>query len=141
MVEVPAAALKLSTFAADLDFVSIGTNDLTQYTMAAERGNAAVAGLSDAMDPGVLQLIDKVCRGATDRVSVSVCGEVAGDPAAVPILLGLGVRDLSVSARAVPAVKAGVRLLDLDRCRSAARAALQLEDAAAVRDYVRSAFP
>lgn len=140
MVEVPAAALKLTTFLADLDFVSIGTNDLTQYTLAAERGNAAVAGLSDALDPGVLQLIDQVCRSAGGRVSVSVCGEVAGDSIAVPILLGLGVRDLSVSARAVPAVKARVRQLDLDRCRSAARAALQLADATAVREHVRAVF-
>jgi len=140
MVEVPGAALKLPTFLADLDFVSIGTNDLAQYTLAAERGNAAVARLSDALDPGVLQLIDQVCRSAADRVSVSVCGEVAGDPAAVPVLLGLGVRDLSVSARAVPAVKARVRQLDLKRCRAAAQAALLLEDAAAVREHVRSVF-
>ena len=140
MVEVPAAALKLPTFLTDLDFVSIGTNDLTQYTLAAERGNAAVAGLSDALDPGVLQLIDRVVRTAGERVSVSVCGEVAGDPVAVPVLLGLGVRDLSVSARAVPGIKARVRQLDLDRCRSAAEAALLLPDAAAVREHVRSVF-
>ena len=88
----------------------------------------------------MLQLIDRVCRSAADRVSVSVCGEVAGDPAAVPILLGLGVRELSVSARAVPGVKARVRQLDLERCRSAAQVALGLEDAAAVREHVRSVF-
>ncbi|MDQ1665059.1 MAG: multiphosphoryl transfer protein, partial [Actinomycetota bacterium] len=77
MIEVPAAALKIETFLPHLDFVSIGTNDLTQYTLAAERGNGAVAALSDALDPGVLQLIDHVCRAAVGLVDVAVCGEAA----------------------------------------------------------------
>ncbi len=79
MVEVPAAALKARAFAPHVDFFSIGTNDLTQYALAAERGNHAVAGVGDAFDPGVLQLIDAVCRGAGPRTLVAVCGEMAAD--------------------------------------------------------------
>src|SRR4029079_8675272 len=89
MVEVPAAALKIESFLPHLDFVSIGTNDLTQYTLAAERGNPGVAGLSDALDPAVLQLIDRVCQASRGRVDVAVCGEVAADTAAVALLVGL----------------------------------------------------
>jgi phosphoenolpyruvate-protein phosphotransferase/dihydroxyacetone kinase phosphotransfer subunit len=140
MVEVPAAALKVATFLPYLDFVSIGTNDLTQYTLAAERGNAAVAALSDALDPGVLELIRHVCHAARGRVPVAVCGEAAADETAIPVLLGLGVRELSVSPGAVPAVKARVRNLDLARCTSLAHAALALDDAAAVRQLVSSSL-
>lgn len=140
MIEVPAAALKLRAFLPDLDFVSVGTNDLTQYTLAAERGNAAVAGLFDPLDPGVLRLIDEVCRTAAGEVFVAVCGEAAADPAAIPVLLGLGVRELSVSPRSVPAVKARVRVLDLALCQRQAQACLELDDATAVREYVATTW-
>ncbi|MEO6502985.1 MAG: phosphoenolpyruvate--protein phosphotransferase [Jatrophihabitantaceae bacterium] len=139
MVEVPAAALKIATFLPQLDFISVGTNDLAQYTLAAERGNAAVAALSDPLDPGVLSLIGHVC-GAAGNVPVAVCGEAAADPIAIPLLIGLGVRELSVSPRSVPSVKARVRSLDLARCADLAQAALELEDAAAVRVLVSSTF-
>jgi multiphosphoryl transfer protein len=138
MVEVPAAALKIATFLPYLDFISIGTNDLTQYTLAAERGNAAVASLSDPLDPGVLALIQHVCSAAAGRVPVAVCGEAAADHAAIPVLLGLGVRELSVSPNAVPSVKAQVRGLDLAHCASLASSALGLEDGASVRHLVLS---
>jgi len=138
MVEVPAAALKIATFLPYLDFISIGTNDLTQYTLAAERGNAAVAALSDPLDPGVLRLIDHVCQAAADRIPVAVCGEAAADPIAIPVLVGLGVRELSVSPRSVPSVKARVRALDLALCTSLACAALVLDDATSVRQLVTS---
>ncbi len=138
MVEVPAAALKIETFLPHLDFVSIGTNDLTQYALAAERGNASVATLSDPLDPGVLALIDRVCRAADGRVEVAVCGEAASDELAIPVLLGLGVRELSVSPYAVPGVKAAVRQLDAARCRDVAAEALTLADAAEVRALVRA---
>jgi multiphosphoryl transfer protein len=133
MMEVPAAALKAAAFAPHADFFSIGTNDLTQYALAAERGNAALASLADGADPGVLRLIDAVCRGAGDRVSVSVCGELAGDEAAVPLLVGLGVRELSVAPRTVPGIKETVRALDLHRAARISAQALELADAAAVR--------
>jgi phosphocarrier protein FPr len=139
MVEVPSAALKMAAFAPHVDFVSIGTNDLTQYTLAAERGNNAVAALHDALDPGVLRLVDHVCRAAGARVAVSVCGEAASDELAIPLLVGLGVRELSVSPPVVPRVKAAVRTLDVPRCTVLARQALALPDARAVRASVRVA--
>ena len=140
MVEVPAAALKIESFLSMLDFVSIGTNDLTQYTAAAERGNPAVATLADALDPGVLQLIDHVCQAARGRVAVAVCGEVAADATAVPLLLGLGVRELSVGPHAVPRVKARVRELDLEQCAVVAKQSLSLESADEVREFVTNAL-
>ena len=136
MVEVPAAALKIESFLPHVDFVSIGTNDLTQYTLAAERGNPAVAALHDALDPGVLQLVHRVCQCAGSAVDVAVCGESASDEVAIPVLVGLGVRELSVSPEAVPAVKAIIRTLDLERCRAIAQTALTLRDAGEVRALV-----
>jgi phosphocarrier protein FPr len=136
MIEVPAAALKIETFLPHLDFVSIGTNDLTQYTLAAERGNGAVAAVSDALDPGVLQLIDQVCRACAGRVDVAVCGEAASDELAIPVLVGLGARELSVSPHAVPRVKASIRELDLGRCQDVAQVALTLASGDDVRKLV-----
>jgi phosphoenolpyruvate-protein phosphotransferase/dihydroxyacetone kinase phosphotransfer subunit len=136
MIEVPAAALKIEAFLPHVDFVSIGTNDLTQYTLAAERGNGAVASLFDALDPGVLRLVDQVCRAADGRVDVAVCGEAGSDEQAIPVLVGLGVRELSVSPPAVPRVKAALRQLDVGRCRALAAEALTLADAAEVRALV-----
>lgn len=136
MIEVPSAALKIEAFLPYVDFVSIGTNDLTQYALAAERGNAAVAALSDALDPGVLQLIDHVCRAARGRIHVVVCGEAASDELAIPVLVGLGVRELSVSPPAVPRVKAAIRELDTGACTTLAEEALTLAGADDVRKLV-----
>jgi multiphosphoryl transfer protein len=138
MIEVPSAALKIEAFLPYVDFVSIGTNDLTQYALAAERGNGAVAAFSDALDPGVLQLIHHVCRAARGRIDVAVCGEAASDELAIPVLVGLGVRELSVSPPAVPRVKAAVRELDVERCATLAGEALTLAGADDVRKLVLS---
>ncbi|TCC43041.1 HPr family phosphocarrier protein [Kribbella sindirgiensis] len=129
MVEVPAAALRVSTLARDLDFVSIGTNDLTQYTTAADRTNAAVAPLADGLDPAVLQLIDHVVRNA--GVRVAVCGDLASDPQAAVLLAALGVTELSAVGPQVPLVKAQLRQADLGRVDTAA--VLAARDAAQVR--------
>src|SRR5690606_32508177 len=134
MVEVPAAALKAGTLVPHVDFLSIGTNDLAQYTLAADRADNAVAALADRLDPAVLRLVDHVCRAASGRARVAVCGEVASDPLAVPLLLGLGVDELSVTPRAVPTVKQAVRELDVAACRSVAVRALGLTAAADVRN-------
>ena len=139
MIEVPSAALKIEAFLPHVDFVSIGTNDLTQYALAAERGNSAVAALSDALDPGVLRLIDHVCRAAHGRIDVAVCGEAASDELAIPILAGLGVRQLSVAPPAVPRVKAAIRDLDVDECASWAKQALTMASANDVRKLVLAA--
>jgi multiphosphoryl transfer protein len=136
MVEVPAAALKAAVFAPHVDFFSIGTNDLTQYTLAAERGNDAVAALGDALDPGVLRLVEVVCAAAGDDTLVAVCGEAAADEQATAVLLGLGVRELSVTPRAVARVKQAVRAVDLPTARALATEALRAESAAAVRALV-----
>jgi multiphosphoryl transfer protein len=136
MIEVPGAALKAASFIPHVDFLSIGTNDLTQYTLAAERGNDSVATIADPLDPAVLRLVDQVCRAAAGGPRVAVCGEVASDLAAVPVLLGLGVDELSVTPNSVPLVKQAVRELDVDACRSLADAALRLASAADVRALV-----
>jgi phosphocarrier protein FPr len=136
MVEVPAAALTLAAFLPYVDFVSIGTNDLTQYTAAAERGNPSVAALADPLEPAVLRLVQLVCDAAHGVVPVAVCGEVAADEAAVPLLLGLGVDELSVAPQAVPWVKGRVRGLDRGECRRLATTALRLADAQEVRALV-----
>jgi phosphocarrier protein FPr len=134
MVEVPAAALAAEAFAPEVDFFSLGTNDLTQYTLAAERGNASVAGLADGLHPSVLRLIRLVAEAAArhDRW-VGVCGELASDPAAVPVLVGLGVTELSANAPAIPAVKQAVRKVELDAARALAEEALAVSSAAEVR--------
>ena len=134
MVEIPAAALRAEQFAREVDFFSIGTNDLTQYTLAAERGNRQVAGLADAMQPAVLQLIGQTVAAAhAHGKGVSVCGELAGDADAVPMLVGLGVDELSMNAPAIPRAKEMVRALDYTAARIQAEAALGLETPEAVR--------
>ena len=134
MVEIPSAALLAPVFAREVDFFSIGTNDLTQYTMAAERGNADVAYLQDALHPAVLRLIDRTIRAADEAGKwVGVCGELAGDPVAIPILLGLGVKELSMAPGSIPAAKSLARTLDIARLRDFARESLELESAATVR--------
>ncbi|CDO10392.1 phosphoenolpyruvate--protein phosphotransferase [Mycolicibacterium cosmeticum] len=134
MVEVPTAALKAAAFAPHVDFFSIGTNDLTQYTMAADRNNDAVAGLGDTFDPGVLQLIAATCRGAAGQAGVSVCGEFAADERATGLLVGLGVESLSVTPPAVPATKEAVRAVDAAAAGALAGQVLSADSAAAVRD-------
>jgi phosphocarrier protein FPr len=132
MVEVPATALKVAAFAPLVDFFSIGTNDLTQYATAAERGNDAVGALGDPFDPGVLRLVDAVCRGAGDRL-VAVCGELAADDRGTALLVGLGIRELSVAPPAAPGVKDAVRRLSAVGAATIAARALLLPSATAVR--------
>ena len=137
MVETPAAALLADQFAREADFLSIGTNDLTQYTLAMDRTNPRLAPAIDALHPAVLRLIDQTVRGAHARKRwVGVCGSVAGDPQAVPILIGLGVDELSVSVPAIPAIKAQIRRLRLSACREVAARALAAGTAAEVRALV-----
>ncbi len=139
MIEVPAAALTAARLAPIVDFFSVGTNDLTQYTMAADREVSAVASLNDALHPAVLTLIGRAAAAAQAAGRwTGVCGELGADPLAVPLLLGLGVRELSVSPAAVATVKETVRATDLTVAAELARQALELASADAVRDLVRS---
>jgi phosphoenolpyruvate-protein phosphotransferase len=137
MVEVPAAAVMAEQFAREVDFFSIGTNDLTQYTLAMDRGHPKLAPMADAMNPAVLRLIARTVEGAhANGRWVGVCGGIASDPQAVPILVGIGVDELSVSVPAIPAVKAEVRARSLDECKALAQQALAQDTAAGVRALV-----
>jgi phosphocarrier protein FPr len=116
MIETPSAAILADQIAAECDFLSFGTNDLTQYVLCAERGNPALNLYADALHPAVLRICQPAIEAAQKRkISVSVCGEIGSDPQAVPILLGLGLRDLSVTSAAVPSIKALIRELDVSR--------------------------
>ncbi len=140
MIEVPAAALTAGALAEEAAFFSIGTNDLTQYALAADRGNERVAALSDPLHPAVLELIRRTVAGAEALGRpVGICGELAGDATATPLLLGLGVRELSMSGPAIPAVKDAVRATDLGSARELAKRALERSSAAAVRELLRTA--
>jgi phosphotransferase system enzyme I (PtsI) len=113
MVEVPSAAICADVLGAECDFFSIGTNDLVQYTMACDRGNAAISYLSDYFYPGVLRLIAKTIEeGHKHGIWVGMCGEMAGSPAAIPLLVGMGIDELSMAASSVPQAKAVIRNLD-----------------------------
>ena len=140
MIEVPAAAVLADRFAPEVDFFSIGTNDLSQYTLAADRTNARVSGLANALHPAVLRLVRGVVEAAHAHGKwVGVCGELAGEPLAIPVLLGLGVDELSMSAPAIPAAKEIVRSLDLRETRALAEKVLELDDAAEVEALVSKA--
>jgi multiphosphoryl transfer protein len=137
MVEVPSVAVMAPQFAAEVDFFSVGTNDLTQYTLAMDRGHPRLAPQVDGLNPAVLGLIAQATKAAHDAGRwVGVCGGMASDPQAVPILVGLGVDELSVSVPAVPAVKAQVRSLSLAQGQELAARALTGDSAAAVRALV-----
>jgi phosphocarrier protein FPr len=125
MVEVPSVPMLMHSFAHDADFFSIGTNDLTQYTLAMDRGHPKLAPKVDALNPAVLRLIAQTITGAHARNrAVGICGGVAGDSQAVPILVGLDIDELSVSLPAIPTVKAQIRRLSLTSCRELAQRAL-----------------
>lgn len=138
MIETPAAALLAPALAGEADFFSIGSNDLAQYTLARDRTNPHVAAGLDGLHPAILHLIEATATGAARHGRwTGLCGGLGADPDAVPLLLGLGVSELSVSAASVAETKALVRRLDLARCRALAERALELPDAAAVRAMVR----
>ena len=135
MIEVPAAAIAADALAAECDFFSIGTNDLTQYTLAVDRGNERVAHLYDGLHPAVIALIDNSVRAAQRAdIPVSICGELASNPLAVPILVGLGIGEFSVVPAAVPLVKEIVRALDTSEAAHDARKALSMASAREVRE-------
>ena len=134
MIETPAAAMVADQLAREADFLSIGTNDLTQYALAMDRGHPELAAEVDGLDPAVLRLIRQTCQGgASQGLPTSVCGGLAGDPVAIPILIGLGVNKLSMTPAAIPEAKAMIRTLSASACRNLAEAALAETSADAVR--------
>ncbi|MEZ1317769.1 phosphoenolpyruvate--protein phosphotransferase [Pseudomonas fluorescens] len=139
MIEVPSAALLAPVLAKEVDFFSVGTNDLTQYTLAIDRGHPTLSAQADGLHPAVLQLIDITVRAAHAHGKwVGVCGELAADPLAVPVLVGLGVDELSVSGRSIAEVKARVRDLSLIQAQTLARQALAVGSANEVRALVEA---
>ena len=138
MVEIPSAAMVADQLAKEVDFFSIGTNDLSQYTMAADRTNPKVAGLSNAFYPAVLRLIRNVIKAAHDEGKwVGMCGELAGEPLAAPILLGLGLDEFSMSPPMVPVLKQILRNLNAEEMKPLAEEALQLESPEDIQQFVK----
>lgn len=142
MIEVPAAALLAEQLAEHADFLSIGTNDLSQYTLAMDRDHAGLAARVDALHPALLRLIAQTCAGAAKHGRwVGVCGALASDPLATPVLIGLGVRELSVSPPQVGEIKDRVRHLDAAQCHRVSTDLLNLASAAAVRRACHQHWP
>ena len=142
MVEIPAAALMADHLATEVDFFSIGTNDLSQYTMAADRTNAELAPLASGFQPAVLRLVRDVIAAAHAQGKwVGLCGELAGEPLALPILLGLGLDEFSMNPPAIPLAKQIMRALTLDEAREVAQAALELHSSDAVQALVQERVP
>ena len=138
MIEVPSAALMADVLAKEVDFFSIGTNDLTQYTLAMDRGNSLLSAKQDGLHPAVLRLIAKTIEGAHKHGKwAGICGELGSDPYAVPILIGLGIDELSVTVPSVPLVKAQVRDLKFSELQPLAQQALECATAREVRDLVK----
>jgi phosphotransferase system enzyme I (PtsI) len=141
MVEVPSTAILADRFAEEVDFMSIGTNDLVQYALAVDRGSPELAHLASFLDPAILRLIrGVVAAGSARRRPVIVCGAMASDPLAVLLLIGLGLRELSLEASAIPDVRDAVAQVTLAEAEDAAEAALSCLTAREVEDLLQSRF-
>jgi phosphotransferase system enzyme I (PtsI) len=137
MIETPGAALSADALALEADFFAIGTNDLTMYTLAIDRGESEVAQMYDPLHPAVLRLVQFATEAALRlRMPVSVCGEMGADPRLTPLLLGLGLRCFSMNASAVPRVKQAIRATSIDHCVRFARKVMEQSDPAAIREMV-----
>jgi phosphotransferase system enzyme I (PtsI) len=138
MVEVPSAVMTLDRFVEEVDFFSIGTNDLIQYALAVDRSNKDVASLYTASDPSILRMIDMAVRVAVENeVPISMCGQMCGSPLYTMLLLGMGLRSLSVTPAAIPEIKQVCRKVSLEDCQRVAKRALQLESARDVKTYLK----
>ena len=141
MIEVPSAAIMADVFAREAEFFSIGTNDLIQYTLAIDRASRTLARLASPFDPSILRLIRGVVRAAEEHgIPVSLCGAMASDPLAAVLLVGLGLRDLSMEAAAIPEIKEALRRVTVAECESAAEAALALRQRRRGRGAVARQF-
>jgi phosphotransferase system enzyme I (PtsI) len=137
MIEVPSAATLADLLARKVDFFSIGTNDLIQYTLAVDRGNEHVSYLYQPLHPAVLRLVAHAAKSAREaRIDVSLCGEMAANPLHAPLLVGLGIEDLSMDPVSIPAVKEAIRAVSAADMRALAKDALQLETAEAIEALV-----
>jgi len=140
MIETPSAALTASTLARDVDFFSIGTNDLTQYTLAVDRGNELVATMYSSADPAVLRLIRTVIQDAHKaQIDLAVCGEMASEPEYIMLLLGMGVRTISLAHPMIPEIKQSIRSVTIEDCNSVARKILAMNSERQISNYLRDA--
>jgi len=138
MIEVPSAALRAADLAKEADFFSIGTNDLTQYTLAVDRGNELVANLYSAANPAVIDLIRMTIEAANAaKISVSMCGEMAGDPIFTSLLLGMGLTEISISPPSIPEIKKIIRTVSYEKCKTIAAHVRTLTDTSAILEYLR----
>ena len=138
MVEVPSAIMMMDHFVDEVDFFSIGTNDLIQYTLAVDRGNKDVANLYTAADPAIIRLIDMALKAANEHsVPINLCGQMSGSPTYTMLLLGLGLRNFSVTPSAIPEIKKVCRSVTLELCQTVAQRALAMESARDVKMYLR----
>lgn len=141
MVEVPSAVAIADQLATEVDFFSIGTNDLSQYVMASDRTNPRVANLVDALHPAVLRMVQQTIQAAhTAGISVGLCGELAADTLATPILLGLGLDELSVNPQGIPGVKQAIARLSIVESEAIAASALQQDSAVHVRELISTSI-
>src|SRR5580704_18137447 len=141
MIEVPSAVVMADVLAREAEFFSIGTNDLIQYTLAIDRGNRSLAHLASPFHPAIIRMIRQVVRAASvHRVPVALCGAMASDPLAAVLLIGLGLRELSMEAAAIPEIKEAVRRITTIDCERAAEAALKLDTAEAVEELIAGTF-
>ena len=138
MVEVPAAVMMIDHFVDEVDFLSIGTNDLIQYTLAVDRSNKDVVGLYNASDPAVLKLISMAIEaGRKKSIPVNLCGQMSGNPVYTMLLLGLGLRQFSVTPGAIPEIKKICRSVTIEDCEAVARRSLTMENARDIKSYLR----
>jgi len=138
MIEVPSAALRAWTLAREVDFFSIGTNDLIQYTLAVDRANERIANLYTPAHPAIIMLIRDVVRAAgRSKIDVSICGEMAGEPEYLMLLLGLGMRKLSITPPAIPEIKRLISQVTIDKCRRVARKVGTFDSDREILNYLR----
>lgn len=138
MIEVPAVAYRPGDFLKEVDFASIGTNDLIQYTLAVDRGNVAVAPLYDSYHPAILHLINNVAKSSKKLgVPVSICGEMGGDPELAPLFIGMGIKNLSMSAMQIPMVKEVIRSVSYTECERLTERVLKLSESEQIRQSMK----
>ena len=141
MIEVPSAAIMADAMAKEVDFFSIGTNDLIQYTMAIDRGNPSVAHLYNALHPAVIRLLKLVAdAGRLNDVPVFMCGEMASDPLFIPILLGMGLKELSTNPQSIPMVKNAIRTLDIVETHDFVAKVLKLTTTEQIEELVHKTY-
>jgi phosphotransferase system enzyme I (PtsI) len=141
MVETPSAALTADLVAREVDFFSVGTNDLIQYAMAVDRGNEAVAGLYQPVHPAIIRLLARILEvGAEQEVEVAVCGEICGEPNYTLLLLGMGLREFSLAPALIPQIKKVIRSVTMERAREVAQTAVTMGEAHQTERYLHASL-